>query len=240
MGINGLHKGLAFCTKKTNVREYSGKALAIDSSSWLHKSVYSVSERYVESMERGHVDPSCVQVSAKYISSRCQELLQVFGVRKIYLVMDGRRCPLKSDTNQERERKRTNNLQDARNFKRQGRRDKAEEKYKTCIKIRDELTVAVMKSVVQRFAGDGRVELIWSPYEADSQLAKLCVDRLADVVVTEVRSSLAYVYILCYFLHLYSQLLSFVRIPMSSYTLLPAMFHSLFSSSSIVGAASAI
>jgi exonuclease-1 len=192
MGINGLHKGLAFCTKKTNVREYSGKALAIDCSSWLHKSVYSVSEKYVESMERGHLDSSCVQVSAKYISSRCQELLQAFGVRRLYLVMDGRRCPLKSDTNQERERKRLQNLQDARNFKRLGRRDKAEDKYKTCIKIRDELTVAVMQSVVQRFAGDGRVELIWSPYEADSQLAKLCVDRLADVVVTEVSSSLAY------------------------------------------------
>ena len=207
MGINGLHKGLAFCTKKTNVREYSGKALAIDTSSWLHKSVYSVSERYVESMERGHVDPSCVQVSAKYIASRCQELLQAFGVSRIYLVMDGRRCPLKSDTNQERERKRLQNLQDARNFKRQGRRDKAQEKYKTCIKIRDELTVAVLKSVSQRFAGDGRVELIWSPYEADSQLVKLCVDRLADVVVTEVRSPLAYTsFVISYIsTHIYSR-----------------------------------
>ena len=52
--------------------------------------------------------------------------------------------------------------------------------------------MAVLKSVSQRFAGDGRVELIWSPYEADSQLVKLCVDRLADVVVTEVSSSLAH------------------------------------------------
>ena len=189
MGINGLHKGLTFCTKKSNIREFRGQSVAIDCSSWLHRSVYSISEQYVENIERGCLqNSSCVQVSSKYVISRCRELMDLFGIRKIYLVMDGKRCPLKADTNQERERRRRENLEDARNFKHQGRRDKAEEKYKSCIKIRDEFTAAVMKSVSHHFSQDRRVELIWSPYEADAQLAKLCIDHVADVVVTEVRS----------------------------------------------------
>ena len=31
-----------------------------------------------------------------------------------------------------------------------------------------------------------RVHVVWSPYEADAQLAKLCLDGLVDAVITEV------------------------------------------------------
>jgi exonuclease 1 len=138
-------------------------------------------------MEAGRLDPRCVQVSAKYVSGRCHELLTKFGVAKVILVMDGKRCPLKSDTNQERERRRQENLDEARSYKRHGRHDKAEEKYKSCIKIRDDLTDAVLQTVERNFGRDGRVELVWSPYEADAQLVRLCIERQADAVVTEVR-----------------------------------------------------
>ena len=190
MGIVGLHKSLAFCTKKGSLRDFSGQILAIDASSWLHKSVYCISEQYVESMENDRLEPRCVQVSAKYIIRRCQELLNVWRISKVILVMDGKRCPLKADTNQDRESRRQQNLDEARELKRQGRRDKAEEKYKSCIKIRDCLTHAVMGEVQKRFGRDfGRdrnVELIWSPYEADAQLVRLCIDGRANAVVTEV------------------------------------------------------
>ena len=187
MGIPGLHKGLSFATQKTTLRNFRGKSLAIDASSWLHRSVYSVSEKYVEALERGQVDKQCVKVSAAYISSRCRELLEAFQIKQIFLVMDGKRCPLKADTNGERERRRQANLAEARQYKRQGRNDKAEEKYKTCIKIKDELTNQVMAMVKKNFQTDNRVHLVWSPYEADAQLAKLCVDGVADAVITEVR-----------------------------------------------------
>eukprot|EP00934_Nitzschia_sp_Nitz4_P003226 Nitzschia sp. Nitz4//scaffold193_size40683//17234//20681//NITZ4_007499-RA/size40683-processed-gene-0.12-mRNA-1//1//CDS//3329540279//3216//frame0 len=192
MGIQGLHKGLSFATRKTSLQDFRGKTLAIDASSWLHRSVYSVAEKYVESMEQGRVDPQCVQASARYISSRCRELLGPFQMGKLFLVMDGKRCPLKTVTNDERERKRIENLNEARQFKRRGQRTKAEEKYKSCIKIRDALTIAVMKSVQQSFATDARVQLVWSPYEADAQLAKLCLDRKADGVITEDSDVLVY------------------------------------------------
>lgn len=187
MGIQGLHKGLNFCCKKSNIRDFRGQTIAVDTSSWLHKSVYSVSEKYVEALERDCIDPHCVRVSAKYVSSRCRELLDSFRIGRIFLVMDGKRCPLKSDTNDERERRRQQNLKEARDYKRNGRGDKAEEKYKTCIKVKDGLTFAVMKEVKRSFHNDERVQIVWSPYEADAQLAKLCIDRVADAVVTEVR-----------------------------------------------------
>lgn len=189
MGIQGLHKGLTFATRKTSLRDFRRKVLAVDASSWLHRSVYSVSEKYVEGIEGGHIDPSCIRVSSNYISSRCKELLGVFEIGKIFLVMDGKRCPLKADTNGDRERRRQENLKEARKFKSMGRHNRAEEKYKTCIKIKDDFTIAVMKEVKKSFSGDRRVQFVWSPYEADAQLAKLCVDRVADAVITEVRTS---------------------------------------------------
>jgi exonuclease-1 len=190
MGIQGLHKGLNFATQKTTLRDFRGKTLAVDASSWLHRSVYSVSEKYVEGIERGIIDKQCVGVSAKYVTSRCRELLQAFQIAQIFLVMDGKRCPLKADCNGERELRRQANLKEARAFKTRGRNDKAEEKYKTCIKIKDELTEQVMAEVKRSFQNDKRVHLIWSPYEADAQLAKLCVDGAADAVITEVRALL--------------------------------------------------
>ena len=188
MGIVGLHKSLAFCTKKGSLRDFSGQILAVDASSWLHKSVYSISERYVESTENGRLEPSCVQVSSKYVIRRCQELLNVWHISKVVLVMDGKRCPLKADTNQDRENRRQQNLFEARRLKRQGNNDKAEEKYKACIKIRDDLTKAVMEEVKKHFVRDRNVELIWSPYEADAQLVRLCIDGRANAVITEVSS----------------------------------------------------
>jgi exonuclease-1 len=192
MGIKGLHKGLAFCTKKGNLRDYRGRSIAVDSSSWLHRSVYSVSAKYVESMERKHLDSDCVRVSSQYIISRCYEILNSFHIAEIFLVMDGKRCPLKANESADREERRQQNLREARAFKQGGLRHKAEEKYKMCIKIRDELTLAVMDVVANRFRNDKRVKVIWSPYEADAQLAKLCQDQIAHAVVTEDSDVLVY------------------------------------------------
>ena len=189
MGIQGLHKGLGFATRKRTLRDFRGKSLAVDTSSWLHRSVYSIAQRYVEGIEQSHVDPQCVHVSANYIRSRVQELLQHFEISQVYLVMDGKRCPLKADTNGERDRLRQVHLTAARTFQKEGQHDKAGEKYRMCIKIKDDFTMAVMKEVQQFFLKNPRsVHLVWSPYEADAQLAKLCVDGVADAVITEVRA----------------------------------------------------
>ena len=120
MGIPTLLKALQCLSQKRHIRDFSKQTLAVDTSSWLHKSVYSVSERYVEALDAGRLDQTCVEVATKYIVARCQELLLHADIRHIYLVLDGKRCPLKAQTNQDREDRRQKNLADARRFKQAG------------------------------------------------------------------------------------------------------------------------
>lgn len=192
MGINGLLQGLKHYAVKGNVRDYSGQSLAVDTSSWLHKSVYSIADHYVEVVEQtGQADNRSIAVSASYIGKRCDELLTYAGIKRIYLVMDGKRCPLKAVTNDERDSRRQGNLEEARRYRAMNDKDKMYEKYKMCIKVQSDLSQAVAQAIARRFR-DGRVQIVWAPYEADSQLAKLCVDGIAQAVVTEDSDVLVY------------------------------------------------
>lgn len=122
--------------------------------------------------------------------SRCTELLEWAHIDTIYLVFDGIRVPLKSGTNAERESKRQANIKEARRLMSLGRRQEAGEKYRSCAKANETMARVVAAEVEKKWGKDGvrvRVKCVWSPYEADSQLAKLCVDGWAHAVVTEVR-----------------------------------------------------
>jgi 5'-3' exonuclease len=192
MGILGLLQGLKYVSHHGSIQDYAGQSVAVDASSWLHKSVYSIADYYVETTETTNaVDAKCVAAAAKYMVTRCQELLLNAKIKTVYLVMDGKRCPLKAVTNNDRERRRQENLQEARRYKRAGQREKMYDKYKACIKVREDLTQAVLQAVAQRFQ-NGRVQLVWSPYEADAQLVKLCMDGLTQAVITEDSDVLVY------------------------------------------------
>lgn len=190
MGIQGLLVGLQPFTKAGNIQDFRGEAIAIDTSSWLHKSVYSIADHYVECIEGKKLDRRCINTSAKYITERCQELLFGAKIQRIYLVMDGKRCPLKAGTNQERDARRQKNLVEARTFRRQKRHDLMYEKYKACIKVTEELATTVARIVKERLSE--AVEIVWSPYEADAQLAQMCIDGRAAAAITEDSDVLVY------------------------------------------------
>lgn len=78
-----------------------------------------------------------------------------------------------------------------------GRRNEALDKYKSCVKGTEEMARVVCAAVEKEFGKDGklgvgkkwgvgRVKCVFSPYEADAQLAKLCADGYCHGVVTEV------------------------------------------------------
>jgi len=130
---------------------------------------------------------------------RCEELLTHAGIKRIYLVFDGKRCPMKAVTNQERESKRKANLSEARRLNQLGMKDQAMDKYKACVKVTPWMAHSVADAVAQRWKKNGgfidpkpKVECVFSPYEADAQLAKLCIDGLADAVITEDSDLLVY------------------------------------------------
>ena len=193
--------------------DFHNQAVAIDASSWFHKSVYSIADHYVECIEKNNLtttgsgsnntsmqfDAKCIAASKKYMIERCTELLSNphrNGVSKIYLVMDGERCPLKSITNQERTDKRTKALNMARKYKAQGQTDKMHEQYRSCIKVVNALSFTVAIQIQEHFAAlsnDPRVEIVWSPYEADAQLVQLCgIEQRCSAIITEDSDVLVY------------------------------------------------
>jgi 5'-3' exonuclease len=215
MGINGLLKGLSpllipenetstngkINTAKPlyNIRQFKNKTVAIDASSWLYKACYSASDRLVEAIEAGKIDHICEKILCRYMTKRCDELLNFAGIRRVRLVFDGKRCPLKAVTNREREARRMKNLTEARRLMRLGMKDQAIDKYKACVKVVPWMAESVAKAVAQKWKkqnGFGNLEpqvtCIFSPYEADAQLVKLCVDGLADAVITEDSDVLVY------------------------------------------------
>ena len=171
-----------------NIQQFASKSLAVDASSWLYKSAYTCSERLVESIESGIRDPVAEQKYTQYMISRCRELIQRARVQTVYLVFDGVRVPLKADTNAERERRRRVNLAEARRLASMGRREEARERYNRCVKGTEEMARVVCAEVEKVFGRgeEAKVKCVFSPYEADAQLAKLCVDGVCHAVVTEV------------------------------------------------------
>jgi len=123
---------------------------------------------------------------------RCEGLLRDAKISTIYLVFDGVRVPLKRGTNADREAKRQANLTEARRLLSLGRRKEAEDKYKLCVKGTEMMARVVCGAVQRKWGKHGPVKCVFAPYEADSQLAKLCVDGLAHAVVTEDSDVLVY------------------------------------------------
>ncbi|KAL7495422.1 hypothetical protein ACHAWT_003865, partial [Skeletonema menzelii] len=113
-------------------------------------------------------------------------------INRIYLVFDGIRVPLKRGTNAEREARRQANLTEARRLMSLGRRREADEKYKLCVKSTELMARVVCGAVHRKWGKHGPVQCIFAPYEADSQLAKLCIDGIAHAVVTEDSDVLVY------------------------------------------------
>ncbi|KAL3774695.1 hypothetical protein ACHAW5_003767 [Stephanodiscus triporus] len=223
-GGGGASSSSSAVVVRHNVRQFAGKSLAIDASSWLHRAAYSCAERLVESTESGIRDPIAEATYTAYVLDRCNELLVHANVRRIYLVFDGARVPLKSGTNAERDTRRARSLDEARRLKSSGMHVEAGRMYLQCVRGNDVMARVVAHAIERRWGraaaaaaandddddGNGangttttsthddidddgpRVRCVWSPYEADAQLVKLCVDGRADAIITEDSDVLVY------------------------------------------------
>ena len=189
---NNSNNNAASIKIQHNIRQFANKSLAIDASSWLHKAGYTCSAKLVESIENNTRDPHAEKCYSDYIIRRCESLLRDAKISSIYLVFDGVRVPLKSGTNANRENKRQLNLQEARRLMSIGRRKEADEKYKLCVKSTELMARVVCGAVQRKWGKHGPVKCVFAPYEADSQLAKLCVDGITHAVVTEDSDVLVY------------------------------------------------
>ena len=182
MGISGLHHQLKAGQKKINVSELRGRTLALDGHALLHRGALSCAEALAEG-----------EPTTRYAHFAVQrvQMLAAKGVTSI-VVFDGAPTPLKRQTNNDRRAVRDQALADARQWKLECERRHAagedgddaigemRKAYGKTVRI-----TPVMVEVTKRELEKVSVRCLVAPYEADAQLAALCVLGLADGIITE-------------------------------------------------------
>lgn len=194
MGITGLLGVLKpTISSSGNIQDFSNQTIAIDASIWLQKGVYPCGERLVEHViQHGIADKLSNHIVSNYIIKRCDELILKAKIKKILLVFDGMRCPLKKETGEARRKNREKIRKSAIMLKSQGKVKESNKKYMSCCKFTNDMAMYVAQKVEEKWKSNGMVKVILSPYEADSQLAFLCKNKMADAVITEDSDVLVY------------------------------------------------
>ncbi|XP_071639073.1 exonuclease 1 isoform X1 [Temnothorax longispinosus] len=170
MGITGLLPFLEKSSRRTNIKEFSGGTVAIDSYCWLHKGVFSCAEKLM----MGQTTNAYVLYCMKYIN-----MLLKYKIKPI-LVFDGRRLPAKEQTEIKRRESRQINRRKAIELIQMGQVTEGTNLLKRAIDITHEIALELIKHCQNE-----NIDCITAPYEADAQLAYLNINGIADVVITE-------------------------------------------------------
>lgn len=93
MGITGLLPQLKPITKKTHLRDFSGKTVVIDGHSWIHKGIYGSGLTLFEGKETSAHINYCIKRLAIFFEA---------GVIPLF-VFDGGNLPMKAPRETERE-----------------------------------------------------------------------------------------------------------------------------------------
>ncbi|OAD55893.1 Exonuclease 1 [Eufriesea mexicana] len=170
MGIAGLLPFLEKASKKTNIDQFSGGVVAIDSYCWLHKGVFSCAEK----LSMGQPTDAYVNYCMKFIY-----MLLSHKIKPI-LVFDGRHLPAKAQTETKRRENRQTNRRKAIELIQMGQHAEARNLLRRSIDVTHEMALELIKQCHKM-----NIDCIVAPYEADAQLAYLNISGIADVVITE-------------------------------------------------------
>ncbi|XP_076751567.1 exonuclease tos [Xylocopa sonorina] len=170
MGITGLLPFLEKSSKKTNINEFAGSTVAIDSYCWLHKGVFSCADKLV----MGQQTDAYVHYCMKFVN-----MLLSYKIKPI-LVFDGKHLPAKAQTEAKRHEIRETNRRKAIELMRMGQNAEARNLMRRSLDITHEMALELIKHC-QKMG----IDCIVAPYEADAQLAYLNISGIADIVITE-------------------------------------------------------
>ncbi|CAN0435664.1 unnamed protein product [Ectocarpus sp. 12 AP-2014] len=188
MGVNTLLKHLGPCLEDSHVERFRGKTVALDGNTFIFRGCYSCSEQVALGQAcTGPVDHLMKRV----------RMLRHYGV-KPWVVLDGRRTPMKDDTGKQRQQEREKNLSMAKHFRRQAEdssagpeKDALLQKAQTFFQKSIHVTRQMVTNAMSALKREG-VECMVSPYEADAQVAFLVKSDLASAVITEDSDILVY------------------------------------------------
>ncbi|XP_018373535.1 PREDICTED: exonuclease 1-like isoform X2 [Trachymyrmex cornetzi] len=170
MGITGLLPFLEKSSRKTNIKEFSGGTVAIDSYCWLHKGAFSCAEKLM----MGETTDAYVVYCMKYI-----KMLLKYKIKPI-LVFDGQRLPAKEQTEIKRRKARELNRRKAIELIQMGQVTEGTNLLRRAVDITHMIALELIKQCQNE-----NIDCIIAPYEADAQLAYLSISGIADVVITE-------------------------------------------------------
>ncbi|KAG5346905.1 EXO1 Exonuclease, partial [Acromyrmex charruanus] len=170
MGITGLLPFLEKSSRKTNIKEFSGGTVAIDSYCWLHKGAFSCAEKLM----MGEMTDAYVVYCMKYIN-----MLLKYKIKPI-LVFDGQRLLAKEQTEIKRRKARELNRRKAIELIQMGKVTEGTNLLRRAVDITHTIALELIKQCQNE-----NIDCIIAPYEADAQLAYLNISGIADVVITE-------------------------------------------------------
>ena len=182
MGISSLLLNIKSITKSgTHISAHKDSKIAVDSYCWLHKCAYSCSRELVENC--GNQD-----VFVYAFLNRARMLKNSTGSSEVTYVFDGASLPSKAREERQRRQRREAAKDMARKAWSEGNRKLAFDCYGKALDVTFEMAKRVMDAIERE--GLGRV--LVAPFEADAQLAYLCKNGYADVVITEDSDMLAH------------------------------------------------
>lgn len=170
MGINGLLKAIEGVQQNRHIAEYSGLRVAVDAHGWLHAGLFaSALELATGRSSRAHI---------KYCLRRAA-MLKRSGIDPV-LVFDGRDLPAKQATNEARQTRRMEQRSEGERRLQNGDSQGARACFAQAIDVSSEMVDDLISEL-----GAAGVEYLVAPYEADSQMAYLSLQGLADVCISE-------------------------------------------------------
>ncbi|XP_076645429.1 exonuclease tos isoform X2 [Halictus rubicundus] len=170
MGITGLLSFLEKSSQRTNIDQFTGGTVAIDSYCWLHKGVFSCAD----TLAMGQPTNAYVHYCMKFIYMLLNNKI------KPILVFDGRHLPAKAQTEAKRREARQSNRSKAIELMKMGQHAEGRKLLRRAVDVTHEMALELIKQCQTM-----NVDCIVAPYEADAQLAYLNISGIADVVITE-------------------------------------------------------
>ena len=148
MGIQGLLPFLKPIQRTQHLSEFSGKTVAVDAYVWLHRGIYTCSTELASSLSLSGSPNSTSKIirTTKYVDfclARVR-LLKHHGINLV-VVFDGGKLEAKKGTEKERERKRKENFDRAKQLEGLGRVKEAREIFAKCVDVTPQMAYQFIK-----------------------------------------------------------------------------------------------
>ncbi len=177
MGIEGLLQALKPIRVKKNIQKFEGLTAAVDVSTWLYKGTYSCAFE----LAQGEETNSYLRYTLKMI-----RLLRNHKITPI-MVFDGLTLPLKEENIKQRKEEKLRNKIVGDRLRDEGRAEEANAAYSRSISVGKTMVYKLI-DILDAI----HVSYIVSPYEADAELAYLCMTKKADFAISEDSDLLVY------------------------------------------------